>query len=594
MAKVNKAKNKKIENGDALWIFGFIVAIIPFIVQLKVMNLSSHLDYYYNWDGSDVYGDFFSYYKSWMIIIFAILSLYSVYIKSTEEFISDYIKKELYIKLMGLFTFFILLSFVFSKYKYVAFFGFVDRFEGTVVWISYIIIMFTASIYLDSRAKVDYVLKALVYSSIVMSIIGFTQYKNINIFNFEPLKSLVTLGVTGNPEIQAWKNIAYGTLYNPNYVGSYTAITIPVALYMSINKYQSNIVRGISVLAIIFNMIFLLLSKSTAGIVGVIAEFVIIGFVLFLKSSKKRKLIIGAVSIVLILICIPIFKSTVYYEKMETVFQVHEIKEEESYIRVYRLIDDKTAEINLGGLYYKIKVEGMGIKLFDENENSIDFSYDSSRAEIIPKSELYKPIQIFFYKKDKDVNILKFVWNGNYNNNFSFGINKERIYMAGNVGQEIQEDKVENPLFKGRERMGSNRGYIWGRSIPIMLKENIILGAGADTFTLRFPQNEFKIKKVIYGTVLMVTDKAHNMYIQMGMAFGLTGVSAFILIVVNIIRLFLKKFKNLGASIKHVVLLSSLIGYLIVGVFNDTLVSVTPIFFLILGMMHAIERKGVE
>ena len=127
-----------------------------------------------------------------------------------------------------------------------------------------------------------------------------------------------------------------------------------------------------------------------------------------------------------------------------------------------------------------------------------------------------------------------------------------------------------------------------------MLKENIILGAGADTFTLRFPQNEFKIKKVIYGTVLMVTDKAHNMYIQMGMAFGLTGVSAFILIVVNIIRLFLKKFKNLGASIKHVVLLSSLIGYLIVGVFNDTLVSVTPIFFLILGMMHAIERKGVE
>lgn len=590
MAKVNKAKNKKIENGDALWIFGFIVAIIPFIVQLKVMDLSTHLDYYYNWDGSDVYGDFFSYYKSWMIIIFAILSLYSVYIKSTEEFISDYIKKELYIKLMGIFTFFILLSFVFSKYKYVAFFGFVDRFEGTLVWISYMIIMFTASIYLDSRSKVDYVLKALVYSSIVMSIIGFTQYKNINIFNFEPLKSLVTLGVTGNPEIQAWKNIAYGTLYNPNYVGSYTAITIPVALYMSINKYQSKVVRGISVVAIIFNMIFLLLSKSTAGIVGVIAEAIIIGVILFLRSSNKRKIIIGIVSIGLILILIPLFKSTSYYTKISTSLKKEELKEEESPIKEYRIINDTTAEINLGGIYLKIKSINNGIKLFDENNQQIEFDYDSSTARLIAKDEKYKVIEMLFYKKSKDISLLRF----NTSGGLTFGINKEKIYLSGNAGQEIQEDKVEKPLFKGREKMGSNRGYIWGRSIPIMIKENIIIGSGADTFTLRFPQNEFKVKYLIYGTVGMLTDKAHNMYVQMGMAFGITGLLTFITIIINLIRLFIMKFKNLGVSLNQSILLCSIIGYIIVGIFNDTLVSVTPIFFLLLGLMHGIERKGVE
>lgn len=594
MAKVNKVKNKKIENGDALWIFGFIVAIIPFIVQLKVMDISTNLQYYHHWNGVSIYADFFSYYKSWMIVIFAMLSLYSLYVKSTEEFISDYIKKELYIKLMGIFTFFILLSFIFSKYKYVAFFGFVDRFEGTLVWISYMIIMFTASIYLDSRAKVDYVLKALVYSSIVMSIIGFLQYKNINIFNFEPLKSLVTLGITGDPKIEAWKDVAYGTLYNPNYVGSYTAITIPVAIYMSINKYQSKIVRGISVVAIIFNMIFLLLSKSTAGIVGIIAEAIIIGVMLFLKSSKKRKVIIGVAVLVGIMIFIPVFKSTIYYIKISSIFKKEELKEEDSFIKEYKIIDDKTAEINLSGLYYKIKVLENGLELFDENDKQIEFYYDLSTGKLIPRDERYKPIEIHFYKKNKDVNILRFKLDDNNGNNLHFAINKGRIYLAGNVGQEIKEDKVKNPLFKGREKMGSARGYIWGRSIPEMIDENIIVGSGADTFTLRFPQNEFKIKQLVYRKIGIITDKAHNMYIQMGMAFGITGLVVFIAIIVNLFRLFIKRFKNLGASMKQGVLLCSIIGYLIVGIFNDTLVSVTPIFFLMLGMMYAMQRKGVE
>lgn len=594
MAKVNKAKNKKLENGDALWIFGFIVAIIPFIVQLKVMDLSTHLDYYYNWDGSDVYGDFFSYYKSWMIIIFAILSLYSVYIKSTEEFISDYIKKELYIKLMGIFTFFILLSFVFSKYKYVAFFGFVDRFEGTLVWISYMIIMFTASIYLDSRSKVDYVLKALVYSSIVMSIIGFTQYKNINIFNFEPLKSLVTLGVTGNPEIQAWKNIAYGTLYNPNYVGSYTAITIPVALYMSINKYQNKVVRGISVVAIIFNMIFLLLSKSTAGIVGVIAEAIIIGVILFLRSSNKRKIVIGVAALVGIMVFIPLFNQTRYFDKILEGTKKDIVKESDSDLKGYYTIDNEVGILDFGGLYYKIKYNDNNINFFDRNDNLLAYKYDASNGKILMENEVYNLMDIYFYKKSKDIKILKFIIKDEYRGSFNFGIKNGNIYLAGNVGQEIEEESARSILFKGREKIGSARGYIWGRSIYIMLKDNILIGSGADTFANVFPQNDFKMKRLIYRKIDLLTDKAHNMYIQMGMAFGVTGLVAFVAIVLNLIKLFVNRFKNLGVSMNQSILLCSIIGYLIVGLFNDTLVSVTPIFFLILGMMYAIQRKGVE
>ena len=43
------------------------------------------------------------------------------------------------------------------------------------------------------------------------------------------------------------------------------------------------------------------------------------------------------------------------------------------------------------------------------------------------------------------------------------------------------------------ERLGSGRGYIWSRSIPL-IKQAGFMGLGADTYPEYFPQNDFKGK----------------------------------------------------------------------------------------------------
>ena len=67
--------------------------------------------------------------------------------------------------------------------------------------------------------------------------------------------------------------------------------------------------------------------------------------------------------------------------------------------------------------------------------------------------------------------------------------------------------------FKGKEKLGSMRAYIWSRSIP-MLKDNLILGSGPDTFVYRFPQNDLIGLYYAYGTPNTIVDKPHNLYLQ--------------------------------------------------------------------------------
>jgi len=71
--------------------------------------------------------------------------------------------------------------------------------------------------------------------------------------------------------------------------------------------------------------------------------------------------------------------------------------------------------------------------------------------------------------------------------------------------------------------LGSARGYIWSRTIPL-LKEDMIIGSGPDTFALEFPQHEYDMKYQLYYTDRIIVDKSHNLFMQMFVEMG--GVSA--------------------------------------------------------------------
>ncbi len=128
------------------------------------------------------------------------------------------------------------------------------------------------------------------------------------------------------------------------------------------------------------------------------------------------------------------------------------------------------------------------------------------------------------------------------------------------------------------EHIFSNRGYIWNRTLAVIF-DNPIIGYGADTFMINFPQTDVLNKYNILRNPAMIVDKAHNFYLQLLINFGILGSGIFIsLVVISIIR-------------KREILMNfALVGFSVVGLINDSIVAITFFVFILIGMMTKIDK----
>ena len=130
-----------------------------------------------------------------------------------------------------------------------------------------------------------------------------------------------------------------------------------------------------------------------------------------------------------------------------------------------------------------------------------------------------------------------------------------------------------------------------------LLKKNIILGAGADNFVLEFPQQDIKSKLEFLGDPYVIIDKPHNMFLQTGINDGcialLVMIALFVLYVAQTIkRIFTDNNKYLQAV--RYGLMAGCIAYMITGLTTDSVVSVAPVFWIMLGAGFGVNMIGIE
>lgn len=139
--------------------------------------------------------------------------------------------------------------------------------------------------------------------------------------------------------------------------------------------------------------------------------------------------------------------------------------------------------------------------------------------------------------------------------------------------------------------VGSNRGLIYLGTIPL-LDDSLLLGSGPDTFGEVFDQDwydSFTQKDDI------IVDKAHNEYLNMWVTLGLPFLLAYLAFVGFHLRGVRKRDDALGYVLHYGVL-----GYLLQAVFNISVVTVAPLYWILLGMYGAVirnlekERSGVS
>lgn len=570
----------------------FIVGVIPLIVRLKVIPLSGIRSTFKV--GENINADLFSYYK---MVWFLVATSIGVAIFFAKYYYHENIgikKTKIYIP-TSIYIFSTILSTIFATYRDVAKLGFMDRYENVYVLIGYAVCMVMAINLIDEEKQIKYLLYTLGISSIVLSTIGAFQFIGLDLFGTDFGKTMIIPSmyiesVTGLNFIFG-KGRIYSTLFNPNYVGVYMSILFPLSctiLILSKNTMNKFFFRLVSILA----FLNLLGSGSRAGMIGIIL-YIILLMIFFRTSIFKRWYYALAI---LGIMAIGFYGVNNYTEGL---FKLRMINIKGSLLSTKKyslediILENGRAKLVIDDYEINIVYEDGGFVFTDSNDDQIETMELENKYNF--KEEPYN--QHVFSKFLYGDNLLlksQIMTNRGWAN-FSLVVDENDDFKFLNTkGKLIDLVKARSWGFEGREMMASSRGYIWSRSIPLM-KDTLILGYGPDTYALHFPQEDYlgKLKAMSMTTLV---DKPHNYYLQTGINTGVLSLIAVLAIFVTYIKssfqvyISRKKYDDF-LEVAGISIFFSICSYLMMGLLNDSVISVAPIFWILLGTGISINEK---
>jgi len=575
MANKKKRTEKKTSVIDLLP-YIFIVAVVPLIVYLHIDDLDPAEDAI--WKTRDFYPDLLSYCKSlWFRIASAFgLCLFAFRIiqgrVQLKQRLSLYLPSAVYI-------IFIILSTVTSKYASIALSGFVARYEGMLVLVFYIINMLILFNVIREEWQIQFLLKSLLVSACVISLIGLTQFAGRDFFQTGLGKSLILPAEFAESELSFnFGTMVYGTLSNPNYMGSYVALVFPIAVMIVLMSEKVALRIGAAVLSVLL-LVNLVGSGSDAGLVGLGAG-AIIAAVYFLR--KYRKYLFRNKIIVILSVAIVLAAGGFLTREMVSRFEAESAQ-------TYYLED---ITFNKGSARIISSTETLEIRFTEEqltfydaagNNLHVNVKEDETGIHINFKESAYQRYRL---KVTGDVLEIR---NGEVE--FFVSLGEEGLRLVGIKGDEPNRIvKPEAIDVRGYEKVGSARAYIWSRTIPL-LKNAVLVGYGPDTFAIVFPQNDYIGKINAYNTPFMIVDKPHNMYLQIAVNSGILSLVAFLAIIMVYIVSGIKAcFMNQvpgKASHYGTGIFIGICAFLVAGLFNDSSIAVAPVFWILLGIGFA-------
>ncbi len=571
----------------------FIIAIIPLITYGKIIELSpEEADF---WKGGAIQVDFFSYYKSTCFIIAACASLLSyahIFLKQRLPFQND----KRYIVPMTVYVLFVILSTVFSPYRNVALLGFMDIFQGMSVLLSYILVTFIVMNLLNSERDIKIIINSVIFLTAAVGILGLSQYFGHDLLQTDIGRKLITPEILedANLKFTFGKYTIYATMYNTNFVGSFSALVLPITVFLFLGAEDKK--------KEIIHLIITILAYTTwigcnsrAGYLRIITAVIaaIIFFNKLIKGKYKKIILLIIVYLIISIIFNLVSGGRVLgqFTRLSPLTEAEKLKkvQEEQKVRFEEIsVKDNTFTIKttteeLTGIF-----ENNELKFIDNNNqlhttidesNKITFTDKKYSEYNIEKAENFPFIKLSVYKRPLNLYITE-------DNTIKV------ISMNYKLTEPVAAPRIR--LFDGKETFASNRGYIWSRTIP-MLKDTIIIGYGPDNYCLMFPQEDYVGRfNTGVGMTNIVVDKPHNMYMQTAVNTGVISLISLIIIwtvyLLDCIKLFNKREINSFSEYMGAAVFLSITAYLAAGMFNDSIISVAPLFWVILGLGISINK----
>lgn len=136
------------------------------------------------------------------------------------------------------------------------------------------------------------------------------------------------------------------------------------------------------------------------------------------------------------------------------------------------------------------------------------------------------------------------------------------------------------------ESFGSNRFFVWKR-VPALFKEYPVFGSGPDSFGPRFSA-AYRQDMLTRFKKLLLFDHAENEYLSLLVNLGLTGLILYLVLLGSQILRFLKSNK----TAERIILISPLICASVQLIFTSSTVIVSPVFWIVWGLLNQSIRTG--
>lgn len=559
-----------------------ILAVLPLIMHyyLDNPNISS-----YSWAAQNSSTlDFFLHYKQILFLVISAVMLVLIILKLRK---SDINFKELKLFapliLFGLLT---LLSTITSETAKYGYWGIFDQFESVFTLISYSLIVIYCYLYIKKEEDLSYLLHYFMIGILVIVLIGTLQAIGHDFLATEIGKKLYLPRNQWNNldgyTMSFGKNRTYMTLFNPNYVGVYVTMLIPFIFCLLITEKK---IKSIALYCtILLGLIISLFgSESKTSIICIIATLPFLLFFFRKRILTNKKVFLTSIGLLIAGVLIILLTNLGF---IKNTFQ--------SFTNITKSTPTLT-EIETDALLtitYKGNILKVDMKLensnyntyFYDNKESILTSHIDESGQIIIDDERFQGITAITGNTDS-LAVLQLLIDGN-SWNFTNQLGDDTFYYINKYGRLDKIKEADSALFTGYENYASGRGYIWSRSIPL-LKDHIILGEGANSFVFAFPQQDYvNLYNSGFGNELLT--KPHSFYLQLGIQSGVLALISFLAFYIIYFIWSIRLYKNTASytlfTRTGIAAFIATLGFMLAGITNDSSISVSPVFWALLGI----------
>lgn len=573
-----------------------VIVIMPLIVRMYCFD--SHLESYNWYNNVSEESDFFLYYKGIFLIVMSTIMLIVmarfIYKERKRKVKKIDLTNEYWLIGLGVFLFFACFSTLVSKYRYFGVHGIADQFESIWVVIAYGVILVYAYYMVQQKNHVYTITIGVLTLCILIGTLGLFQFIGMDLWASKlgkilmvPSKYAQTRDTLEFHFTRSYKPV-YLSLYNVNYVGVFCILMIPVLLAILI--IAKNIwYRIVSIIAIVLMGICLIGCGSKTGIL--VGALLIVLAILLYARGKKKIWVVGALA------ALTLFLSVGYYIASGTnlfIMLTEALKPVQNQYAVtdFEIEDqDVCLTYNEHKVYFQVDIStdaGIQFRAWSDSKDDLPY-YQETDGTIRFEDEDMKDISLNIFQQINNLDNLVVI----HANEQAYQFTKvDGEYQYVNYCGRIDEmAKADSVVFTNYDALLSGRGYIWARTIPL-LKNTIFVGTGADSFTLVFPQNDYVAKQNADYVGKIIT-KPHNLYLQIAVQYGILALLGFLFMYGFYFYQTMQILKATSKSTESVLargIMISLIGYLLMGVTNDSCVTVAPLSFILLGFGFAVNR----